>query len=190
MTRRINLACLLVLVLGATLALAQAPTTPAAPAAPVADPNPLSSGTKMMFERISMLITKSAEQVAEADYAFKPTPEVRSFGQQIAHIADSNFSICAAVSGEKLPPTDIEKTKTSKADLQKGLADSIAYCTKIYAGLTDDEAKKMVTFFGRERPKLVALNMVISHDFEHYGNIVTYMRLKGMVPPSSQRPPK
>jgi uncharacterized damage-inducible protein DinB len=125
--------------------------------------------------------------VSEADYAFKPTPEVRSFGQLIGHVADSNYGICATAAGEKPPVGDVEKTKTAKADLQKALADSFAYCDKIWASMAGPKGMEMVKFFGGEQPRLAVLAFNTSHDFEHYGNIVTYMRLKGMVPPSSQR---
>jgi len=158
-------------------ALAQAP----------ASANPLAQATKGFYEYIKTNITKAAEQMPEADYAFKPTPEVRSFGQIVAHVADANFGICGAAAGEKPPAGDIEKTKTSKADIQKGLADSFAYCDKVYGGMTDAQGATTVSFFGGPTPKLAVLGFNTSHDFEHYGNIVTYMRLKGLVPPSSQK---
>jgi uncharacterized damage-inducible protein DinB len=149
--------------------------------------NPMTTGLKGTYDMVKGYITKSAEQMPEANYAFKPTPEVRSFGQLIGHIADSNYMICAAAAGEKPPAGDVEKTKTTKADLQKALADAFAYCDKVFAGTTDSRGVEMVKFFGNQQPRLAVLAFNSSHDFEHYGNIVTYLRLKGMVPPSSQR---
>ena len=149
--------------------------------------DPMTKATKGWFDVVKGYITKSAEQVSEANYAFKPTPEVRSFGQLIGHVADSNYEICSAAAGEKPPVNDVEKTKTAKADLQKALAESFAYCDKVWAGVTDAKGTEMVKFFGGQQPRLAVLGFNTSHDFEHYGNIVTYMRLKGMVPPSSQR---
>lgn len=146
----------------------------------------MTKATKSAFDMVKGYITKSAEQVSEANYEFKATPEVRSFGQLIGHVADANYMICAAAAGEKPPVGDIEKTKTTKADLQKALAESFAYCDTVYAAMTDMKGHEMVKFFGAEQPKLAVLAFNTSHDFEHYGNIVTYMRLKGMVPPSSQ----
>jgi uncharacterized damage-inducible protein DinB len=149
--------------------------------------NPITTATKAGFDRVRGYITKAAEQVPEADYVFRPTPEVRSFGQLVAHVADANFALCGAVAGEKPAGESVEKTKTTKADLQKALADSFAYCEKVYAGVTDATGVQTVAFFGGQQPKLAVLSIVSNHNFEHYGNIVTYMRLKGLVPPSSQK---
>ncbi len=149
--------------------------------------DPLVKATKGQFDTVKGYITKAAEQVGEDNYAFKPTPEVRSFGQLIGHVADSNYMICGAAAGEKPPASSIEKSATTKAALQKGLAESFAYCDKVYASLNDAKAAEVVAFFGNQQPRIAVLAFNTSHDFEHYGNIVTYMRLKGMVPPSSQR---
>jgi len=149
--------------------------------------DPLVKATQAQFGMVKGYITKAAEQVGEDNYAFKPTPEVRSFGQIIGHVADANYMICAAAAGEKAPAGGIEKSATTKAALQKGLAESFAYCDKVYAGLGDAKAAELVTFFGNQQPRLTVLAFNTSHDFEHYGNLITYMRLKGMVPPSSQR---
>jgi len=75
----------------------------------------------------------------------------------------------------------------AKADLQKALADSFAYCDKVYSIMSDAAGLQTVNFFGGQQTKLTVLSFVNNHGFEHYGNIVTYMRLKGMVPPSSQK---
>ena len=131
---------------------------------------------------------KSAEQVAEADYAFKPVDTVRSFGAILGHIANANFMICSMGSGAANPmkDTDIEKTKTTKADLQKALAESFAFCEAQFDAMTDAKAAEMTDFFGGKQPRLNVLQFNIAHDMEHYGNLVTYMRIKGLVPPSSQ----
>ena len=84
------------------------------------------------------------------------------------------------------PKESIEKTKTTKADLQKALADSFSACDAAYAAMTDAKGAEIVKFFGREQPKLAILSFNTAHDFEHYGNLVTYMRIKGIVPPSSE----
>lgn len=157
----------------------------AAPA--FAQGDPLTAGTKGTYDIVKGCITKAAAQVPEEHYSFKPTPEVRSFGGLIGHIADSNFGICAGAAGEKSPMGDIEKSKTTKTDLVKALADSFAYCDKVFAGMNDAKGAEKVKFFTGEQPRLTVLAFNTAHDFEHYGNIVTYMRLKGMVPPSSQR---
>jgi uncharacterized damage-inducible protein DinB len=149
-------------------------------------PNPITTALKASFDRVKGHIAQSAEQVPEADYAFKPTPEVRSFGQLLAHVADGNYMMCGALAGEKPAGQSVEKTKTTKSDLQKALADSFAYCDKVYAGMTDAGGVATIAFFGGQQPKLGVLAFVNNHAYEHYGNIVTYLRLKGRVPPSSQ----
>jgi uncharacterized damage-inducible protein DinB len=152
--------------------------------------NPAVGSLRSEWQQISGYIGKAAEQVSESDYAFKPTPEVRSFGQLIGHLAGAQYLICAAALGEpsKMPEDEIEKTKTSKADLMAAFRASNDYCVRAYAQ-SDAATRGMTKLFGGERTRLAALARNTVHDGEHYGNIVTYMRMKGMVPPSSQPAP-
>jgi uncharacterized damage-inducible protein DinB len=178
----------LLLVVVACLLAAGPAFAQAAAQAPAAPPvNPISAGSQMLFQMVSGNLTKSADKVSEELYAFKPTPEVRSFGQIVAHVADANYQFCSAALAEKAPVEGIEKTKTTKADLVKALAESVAYCQKAYSGLTDASGAEMVPFFGRKMARVSILDFNVAHDYEHYGNLVTYMRLKGIVPPSSER---
>jgi len=138
-----------------------------------------------LYQRVKDLFIRSAEQLPESLLAYKPTPAVRSFGQLLGHVANENFDFCAAALGEDNPnKADFEKT-ASKAELSKGLAASFTYCDRAYA-ISESKAMEETTLFGQEGSKLWALVFNVSHDSEHYGNIVTYMRLNGMVPPSSQ----
>ncbi len=164
----------------ATVILLAAPVFAQAPA------NPMSADLKAAWNQIKGNIAKSAERLPEDQYSFKPSPDVRSYGQLIGHIADANYMICGGAKGEQ-KAMGIEKSKTSKADLIAALADSAAYCDAAYDALTDASAAEMVKMFGRERTRMGALQMNVAHDFEHYGNLVTYMRMKGLVPPSSER---
>jgi len=132
-------------------------------------------------------VARAAEKMTEADYAFKATPDVRSFGQLIGHIADANNNYCAAALGEANPNPGIEKGKTTKADLGAALKASLEYCNKAYEGLTSENANQMMKFRNAERSRLSLLMFNTMHMNEHYGNIVTYMRLKGITPPSSER---
>jgi uncharacterized damage-inducible protein DinB len=126
----------------------------------------------------------------EEQYAFKPDPAVRSFGQIVGHIADSNYLFCSTVLGEANPSPEIEKTKVTKADLRAALHEAFSYCNRAYLTLTDASANETVKAFGQERNKLGALWFNASHNLEHYGNLVVYMRLKGYVPPSSEQKPQ
>jgi uncharacterized damage-inducible protein DinB len=172
----------LLLALAASPALAQS----MASSASVPDAGPLAASLTMSYGMVKGFITKAADQVPEKLFAFKATSEVRSLGQLFAHVADSNYMICGMAAGEKPPAGDIEKTKTAKADLVKALADSFAYCDAIYGGVTDADNSTMRKFFNGDQSKVAILAFNTAHDFEHYGNIVTYMRLNKMVPPSSQ----
>jgi uncharacterized damage-inducible protein DinB len=156
----------------------------AQPSQPPSDP--LSTGAKGLYNLVKNNIIKSAEKMPEENYSFKPTPEVRSFGQILGHVADAQYLFCSAALGEANPAPGIEKSKTTKADLVKALNDAFAYCDKAYNGMTDAQAPTMVKFFGREQAKLSVLSFNSAHDDEHYGNLVTYMRMKGLVPPSSE----
>ena len=132
-------------------------------------------------------ITKAAEEMTEADYAYKPVATVRSFGELIGHVAGSQDLICAAVLGEKQPAEDaIEKTAKTKAALLAALKASTAHCMKAY-NIPAASGTATIDMFGSKSTKLGALALNAVHDGEHYGNIVTYMRMKGMVPPSSRR---
>jgi uncharacterized damage-inducible protein DinB len=172
---------LVVLLSVAAFSLAVAQSKPAPAAA-----NPFVSDMKMQLVMVKGYITKAAAEVPENLYAYKATAEVRSFGQMFGHIADSNYEICAAAAGQKPPVEGIEKSTTAKADLVKALGESFSYCEKIFDGTSDADAAKMIDSFGRQHPKMAVLTFNTSHDWEHYGNIVTYMRLNKMVPPSSQ----
>jgi uncharacterized damage-inducible protein DinB len=137
------------------------------------------------FNYVKDLIIRSAEQMPETDYAFKPTPEVRSFGQLVGHVADANYFICSTVLGETNPSPGVEKSKSSKADLAVALKASYEYCGKAYA-ISDANTGAKIKLFGQEQTRLSGLLLNSTHNWEHYGNIVTYLRLKGQVPPSSQ----
>ncbi len=148
--------------------------------------NPLSAFNKHVYAGVKNILLRSAEKMPEENYNFKPTDSVRSYGQIIGHVADAQYLFCSAVLGEKNPAPKIEQTKTSKADLIAALKDAVAYCDKAYDSITDTSATQMVTFFGGDTPKLGVLNANNMHTVEHYGNLVTYMRMKNIVPPTSE----
>jgi uncharacterized damage-inducible protein DinB len=157
------------------------------PNAATPNPNPLSGATKYIYGVSKSDLLKSAEEMPEENYSFKPVSTVRSFGQLVGHVADAQYEFCAAVVGDGKQPPGIEKTKTSKADLVQALKDGFAYCDQAYGSLTDARAAEIVKFFGHDAPKLSILTFNIGHNMEHYGNMVTYLRIKGLVPPSSQK---
>jgi uncharacterized damage-inducible protein DinB len=153
---------------------------------PAARQNPLSSYNNGVYKAVQHILLASAEKMPEENYAFKPTETVRSFGQIVGHLADSQYYFCSTALGETNPAPHIEKTKTSKTDLISALKDAFAYCDKAYAGMTDASATETVKLFQNEQtPKLGVLTVNQMHNLEHYGNLVTYMRIKNIVPPTS-----
>ncbi len=163
----------------------QAPQAATAPPA-----NPISVSEKGLYSFMSHSVVAAAAKMPEENYSFKPTPDVRSFGQLVGHVADANFAICSQAAGEANPNKgSIEKTKTSKADLVAALNDAVAYCGKAFDGMTDAKGSEMIQMFSFHLARLTVLSLNTAHTNEHYGNMVTYMRLKGIVPPTSENPP-
>ena len=152
----------------------------------LAQDNPLSGNAKFLYGGMKAILLRSAEKMPEENYAFKPTDSVRSFGQVLGHVADAQYRFCSIVLGEKNPAPKVEGVKTSKADLIAALKDAVAYCDKAYDGMTDASAAQTVSLFGRDMPRLGVLNVNTLHCSEHYGNLITYMRLKNVVPPTSE----
>ena len=156
-------------------------------AAPAFAQSPGVEAARANWQGMSNYITRAADQMTEADYAYKPVATVRSFGQLIGHIAGSQYMFCSLVMGDTARgEDDIEKSTATKAGLVAALKASNDYCAKAYA-MSDTQAAGMIKLFGQDRSKMHALVMNAAHLGEHYGNIVTYMRMKGMVPPSSQQ---
>jgi uncharacterized damage-inducible protein DinB len=145
---------------------------------------------KMVQKQVTGWLERAAEKMPEEEYAFKPDPAVRSFGQILGHVADADYLFCSAALGEKSPSPGVEKSKTTKAELASALHDAFAYCNRAYDALTDASANETVKAFSGERNKLGVLWFNASHNLEHYGNLVVYMRLKGIVPPSSEPKPQ
>jgi uncharacterized damage-inducible protein DinB len=159
----------------------------AAPAAPPA--NPITASEKGLYSFVSNAAIGAAQKMPEENYSFKPTPEVRSFGQLVGHVADASYLFCSQVIGEANPAKNIEKTKTSKSDLVAAIKDGVAYCNKAFESMTDAKGSQMVKLFNFDLAKLTLLSLNTAHTDEHYGNMVTYLRLKGIVPPTSENPP-
>ena len=150
------------------------------------NPNALSTFNKNAYGAVKNILLRSAEKMPEENYSFKPTDTVRSYGQIVGHLADAQYMFCSIELGEKNPDLKIAQTKTSKADLVAALKGAFAYCDKAYDSMTDASASQMVKLFGNDMPKLGVLTANNMHDLEHYGNLVTYMRLKNVVPPTSE----
>jgi uncharacterized damage-inducible protein DinB len=133
-------------------------------------------------------IMASAEMLDESLYAFRPTEEVRSMGELFAHVASAQFGFCSAAAGESSPQTEnYEETRTTKASILDALSSGFAYCDGVYARMTDEMVARGVNFFTGPNTAFGVLAFNSAHNYEHYGNLVTYMRLNGITPPSSMR---
>ena len=127
----------------------------------------------------------AAEQMPEPEYSFSPTVDVRSFGQIVGHVASASYLFCSSAQGEENPSSSSFEELTSKTELVAELKKAFAYCDRAYE-MSDSKAMEQTTFFGQENTRLWVLIFNATHNAEHYGNLVTYLRLKGHTPPSSQ----
>jgi uncharacterized damage-inducible protein DinB len=149
-----------------------------------AQSNPISMDAKQDYTSIKDILIRSAEKMPEENYSFRTTEKVRTYGEMIAHIADVQTAVCSMAKGE--PKRGNASGKTSKADLTAALKASFDYCDPVYDSITDATGAQMVKMFGHDKSKLWVLFFNIEHDNEMYGQMVAYMRIKGIVPPSSE----
>ncbi len=147
--------------------------------------NPLSTELKASYTRVKNNFIKAAEKMPEDQYDFKPMPEMQSFRERVLHIAASSIGPCASLQGEK--KSIDAATLKSKADVVAALKESFATCDAVIDNMTDADAVTMVSGGrGPARSKLAMGYGLVAHDNELYGYICVYMRLKGIVPPSSE----
>jgi uncharacterized damage-inducible protein DinB len=149
--------------------------------------NPMSTAIRSQYDNGKNNLIRAAEKMPPENYSFKPVDTVRSFGQLIGHVANAQYMFCSPILGEASPnKVNIEQTKTEKADLVAALKEAFAYCDKAYASMTDASAAGLVKFMRGDMAKIGVLSFNNMHNYEHYGNVVTYLRIKEIVPPSSE----
>ena len=153
-------------------------------AAPLCAENPLVGETKQAYAAAKNNLIKAAEKMPADGYDFKASPDVRTFGALIGHIADSQTRSCSAAKGDVKQAN--ASSKTSKDDLVAALKASFDECDSALESLTDTNATEMIKFRNGQRSRLGALIANLVHDNEEYGYLAVYMRLKGVVPPSSE----
>jgi uncharacterized damage-inducible protein DinB len=147
--------------------------------------NPLSTETKQAYTAIKNNLTRMADKMPEDQYGFRPAPEVRTFGELVGHVADAQAGICSMVSGEKKAVN--AGAKTTKADLVAALKESFVVCDAVYDAMTDARGVETVKMGPNDRTKLGVLAYNTTHSNEEYGYMAVYLRLKGIVPPSSEK---
>ena len=173
------------ILLGAALAAAQAPTP-----APTPPPTKLSAPADVQraYNNLKANILKAADKMPAEDYSFRPTPDIRTFARVVNHVTEAQLHYCGALNGTaadtlpKVPPETADKTAIVAA-----LQASYAACDKAYAALTDDNLTQMLTLGPVTRTRIGFAWANVSHDNEQYATLALYMRLKGLVPPSSEK---
>jgi uncharacterized damage-inducible protein DinB len=153
----------------------------------LAQDNPFSTETKQSYTNIKNTLLRAADKMPAEDYSFRTVPQVRTYGEIITHIADIQLMLCSLAKGEQKQPSP--PADKSKAAATAYLKSSFDYCDPVYNSLSDSAGAAKVKMFGRDMTKLGVLNFNIIHDNEMYGTAVAYLRIKGIVPPSSDRNP-
>jgi hypothetical protein len=152
--------------------------------------NPISADARQSYALVKGSLLKAADKMPAENYAFRTVPQVRTFGDMIAHVADGQLLMCQVVAGEKTTENaKFKPAKTDKAELVASLKASFDYCDPIYASMTDSVGIAPVKWFRWDMTKLGLLNWNIAHDNEMYGIIGAFLRIKGLVPPSSEGRP-
>jgi len=141
--------------------------------------------TRRQYEMVRDYVLQTARGVPDDVIDYRPAEEVRSFGELLGHVANASYSFCSAALGEQSPSTRNLEELTDRAQLASALDDAFAYCDRAHTELTGPRLMEEVNLFGQTGPRIWVLVFNATHTWEHYGNLVTYMRLNGIVPPSS-----
>jgi uncharacterized damage-inducible protein DinB len=147
---------------------------------PTTAPNPLTTTLSIFRSNMQDKIMKSADQMPESKYSYRPAKDVRSFAEILNHVADISYILCSNVKGEATPAT--ATAKGSKTEITAYLKGAFDYCDGVYSGFTDAHLNDPADFFGAKTNKMFILTQVGNHDALHYGNLVTYLRFNGLVP--------
>jgi hypothetical protein len=140
--------------------------------------------SKNSYNTVKSNLLKAADKMPEDAYSFKPTPELQTFGQRVAHVA-GQIGGCSSLTGER--KTSDANTKTAKVELVAALKASFDACDAAWDSMNETTAMEMVAGRGgTQRTKLAVLIGNTAHIDEVYGTMTVYMRLKGLIPPSSE----
>lgn len=151
--------------------------------------NALRSALQGFMERYRGFIVRSGELMPEERYGFRPVEEVRTFGEELAHVASSNVTVCAALGGSGAPEApDLSGLHDgSKDEIVAGLKRSFDYCEEAIAAFEDAARGETVTLFGSFEASKAAGTLILAADWgDHYGHLATYMRMNGLLPPSAR----
>ena len=158
--------------------------------APDSTTNPISASLAQQYELVKGYVVKAAQEMPAADYGFRPTPKIRTFGQIVGHVADAEYGFCAGLRGAPSPQKNSAEKLATKAELVKAVSASFAYCEAPFREARDAAMNDKVSMFDETHTRLYSMVSNVSHTNLHYGNMVIYLRLRGLVPPSSMPAPK
>jgi hypothetical protein len=155
------------------------------------EPGPLMQSILSRYQTAKLNLMESAAAMPEADYGFKLTPAQRTFGEWMEHNIEMNYNLCSILLGQAAPKEKIKHGVTAKAELESGLKESFGYCDGAFQSMTDEKALKEMDAGGGRRvlPASTMIGLLINWN-EHYGNLVGYLRTKGITPPSTARAQK
>lgn len=164
---------------------------PAAAQGQQASGDPLTAALKRQFEGVARNVKEAAEKTPEDKYSYRATKDVRTLGGFIGHVANAHYNYCSRAKGEANPNKEDFEKATTKAALVKAITAANDYCAAVFNGANDKWMLETITqgqgANAMQMPRAAVLAGSTSHSNEHYGNIVTYMRLNGLVPPSTER---
>ncbi len=158
----------------------------AASSTPAPSANPLSAEVQTRYAQIKGFVMKSAENMPAENYSYKPTPDIRTFARVVNHVTEAQYHICGALNGVTAAKPAPAET-ADKATIVAALTASFAECDKAYGALTDANMTEMVQLGPAKRSRLGLAWGNVTHDTEQYATLALYMRLKGLVPPSSEK---
>jgi uncharacterized damage-inducible protein DinB len=147
---------------------------------PIGAPNPLTTTLSIFRSNMQDKIMKAADAMPESKYSYRPTKDVRSFGEIVTHVADISYYLCSNAKGEAAPAT--AGAKGSKTEIVAYLKGAFAYCDVAFSGFTDAHLNDPADFWGFKTNKMFILTQAGNHDALHYGNLVTYLRINGLEP--------
>ena len=165
------------LTLAAATLNAQTPPPPAGPAAEA----------RTSYMNLKGNILKAADKMPEADFQYRPTPEIRTYAKIINHITMAQMRTCNALNGTTFDPKSMPSDTADKATILAGLKASFDVCDRAYGALTDGQLIDVVTVGPASRSRIGAAWGNVSHDNEQYAELSTYLRLKGLVPPTAEK---
>jgi uncharacterized damage-inducible protein DinB len=172
----------------AILAVAMRPLSAQAPAQP-RPPQTFPAYLQGQYATLERNITGSVDKMPAEHFAFKPVPEVMSYAELLTHIVETQYGYCSTVKGAGNPGASLNFKVTDKVAVGHLVPDPFAYCDEAFASVTNENALELLTRGSapnqRQLARVNQLTQLIVHGNEHYGNLVTYLRMKGIVPPSS-----